>query len=496
MARADITNTMKARRILGLRAQILLGLAVVTLLAVTTTSYIALWAASGTLREQRESTAIALAAVAAGACSAVVDPATPLEAEGNRARLRAAVSSIAEPGLERQVSVYASDRRVLIARPPRPPTDRDPPLLLAVMSGVAPVYQYRSRPGDGEMELCAYAPVAGRGPRNGAVRVCVPAPAPMKAVLAGSGWLVALAVADAALILALGFFVLTRLVVQPMQEMQRATTAVSTGDWDQRIVPSGPREVAALGAAFNEMTSSLARQREQLIRSEKLASVGQLAAGVAHEIGNPLAAVLGLVDILRVGIASGAPMDPGESKDTLDRVQAETQRMHRIISDLLEYSRPTREEAQPTDPLKVLRTASALLAPQARFRDVKLHVDPDGESWPQVLVSPGRLTQVFVNLMLNAADAMHGAGELRATCSAPDNGRVAVRFADHGPGVPADLQRKIFDPFFTTKDPGRGTGLGLSISRSITETYGGALELGESAPGAPGATFIVTLPVA
>jgi two-component system NtrC family sensor kinase len=289
--------------------------------------------------------------------------------------------------------------------------------------------------------------------------------------------------------------VLTRLVVRPLQAMQQATARVSSGDWDHQMKTEGPREVAALAAALNQMTASLASQREQLIRTEKLASVGQLAAGVAHEIGNPLAAVLGYVDILRADAAAGATpvMGPAETRDTLDRVKAETQRIHRIIQDLLAYSRPTTEAPQATAPGKILRSAEALLRPQARFRAVTIAAVPDDAGWPMVLASPGRLTQVFVNLLLNASDAMGGKGTVTVSCQAIDE-HIEIGFHDQGPGIPAELERKIFDPFFTTKDPGQGTGLGLSISQSIIAAFHGTLTLAPST--GPGATFVVILPAA
>jgi two-component system, NtrC family, sensor kinase len=224
---------------------------------------------------------------------------------------------------------------------------------------------------------------------------------------------------------------------------------------------------------------------------------------VAHEIGNPLAAVLGYAEILRSDAAAqagaGGPLlSADERRDALDRVKAETQRIHRIIQDLLDYSRPTREEAQATEPLAVLRSAEALLRPQARFRAIKLVSEPPLGSWPLVLVSPGRLRQVFVNLLLNAADAMAGQGTVavRATVTAGPQEHALVRLLlrDEGPGVSPELERKIFDPFFTTKSPGQGTGLGLSISRSIIESYHGTLELAPTPPGEKGAAFLITLP--
>jgi signal transduction histidine kinase len=481
-------------RPLGLRAQILMGLGLVTVFAMLSTGYLALWAAGESVVSQREVAARAMAASVAAAVTALVDPHQPLGGESNQMRLRAGLRPLEEQGDAAGVAVLGLDRRVVLARPAVAPGESDPPVLVGVLSGIGPVLHYRPRAGGGGTELLAYAPVTVANRVMGAVRVALAAPQPVADVLGRSGWLLlALAVGDALLVVGLGFLFLTRLVVQPLQTVETATARVSAGDWDQRIDPSGPREVAALASAFNQMTSSLAMQREQLIRTEKLASVGQLAAGVAHEIGNPLAAVLGYVDILRADAAEqpGGALAVADRRDALDRVKAETQRIHRIIQDLLEYSRPSREEAQATDPLRVLRTAEALLAPQARFRAVKVIVEPPAEAWPAVLVSAGRLTQVFVNLLINAADAA-GEGAVTVTCSTIGSD-VRLAFHDEGPGVSPDLRRKIFDPFFTTKPPGHGTGLGLPISRSIVESYRGTLEL---APAGRGATFVVTLPAA
>jgi signal transduction histidine kinase len=470
-----------------MRAQILLGLVLVTLVAVLSTGYLALWAGGSSLRIQRESTAVALVSAAAATAGALLDVNHPLGESGNRARLETIARELSREGQVSQISFIGPDRKEVAGQPRRLPGDVDPPLVLAVLGVVPPLFHYRAE-GAGT-ELLAYAPIK-IGPRvMGAARISLSAPAPATVVLRRSGWvLLTLAVADALLVLGLGYLVLTRLVVRPLQTVQRATARVAAGDWEQEIEPTGSREVSALAATFNQMTASLASQREQLIRTEKLASVGQLAAGVAHEIGNPLAAILGFVDILRTSVDQ--PMPPTEQRDMLDRVKAETQRINRIIEDLLAYSRPSREEAQPTDVLKILKASQGLLEPQKRFRGVHVVAEQSGEPWPLVVVSPGRLQQVFVNLLLNAADAMNGEGTVRVSC-ASDGRRVRISFQDTGPGIPAELRRKVFDPFFTTKPPGQGTGLGLAISRSILETFGGGLDLDATGPGA---TFVVTLP--
>jgi signal transduction histidine kinase len=480
-----------ANRRLGVRAQILLGLTLVTLFAVLSTGYLTLWASGSSLRLQRESTALALVRAAAAGAAAALGPRGGLITDDGKVSLASVGRELTRRAEVSQVCFLGPAGEVLVADPPRTEADRDPPVLLAVLGGVQPVLQYRDALDGTGTELLAYAPVSAGNQVMGAVRVAMSAPSPTTVVLRRSGWvLLTLAAANALLVLGLGYLVLTQLVVRPLQTVERATARVTAGDWDQAVTPSGPREVVALAAAFNQMTASLASQREQLIRTEKLASVGQLAAGVAHEIGNPLAAILGFVDILRTELPS-APLPPADRRDVLDRVKAETQRIHRTIQDLLEYSRPSREEAQPTDPLKILTASQGLLEPQKRFKGVRVITDGQGSGWARVLVSPGRLQQVFVNLLLNAADAMAGEGTVTVTCHAAGD-QVRLTFADSGPGVPPELRRKIFDPFFTTKPPGQGTGLGLAISRSIVESYGGTLEIEGTPP--PGASFVITLP--
>jgi len=195
---------------------------------------------------------------------------------------------------------------------------------------------------------------------------------------------------------------------------------------------------------------------------------------------------------LRSDLAGRNDLPLADRKDALDRVKAETQRIHRIIRDLLEFSRPSREDPLATDPLRVVQSAQALLAPQSRFREIRVVTEPATVEWPNVLVAPSRLVQVFVNLLLNAADAMEGKGTLRVACR-EDGGKVLLSVTDHGPGVAKENRRKIFDPFFTTKPVGQGTGLGLPVCRAIVESFGGTLELAAGAEG-EGATFVVALP--
>jgi signal transduction histidine kinase len=412
------------------------------------------------------------------------------DAPHNDAALRGLLRSLCESTGAVGLSVIGLDRKPIASWPALQDGGQEAPVLSTALAGGPPVINYRLH-GPGS-ELLAYAPIDVDGRVAGAARVALAAAEPTRVVLKRS-WLLLLflTVADALLVLALGLFVLTQLVVRPLAQLRRATALMTAGDWEPRIPEEGPKEFAALASAFNQMTVSLAQQREQIIRSEKLASVGQLAAGVAHEIGNPLAAILGYVDILRADAAGKGELPTADRQDALDRVKAETQRINRIIRELLEYSRPSHEAPVATDLLRLVQSAHALLAPQSRFREVRVVTTPVGETWPQVMVVPSRLVQVLVNLMMNAADAMAGKGTIVVSCEAVDH-RVLLSVADEGAGIDKTLRRKVFDPFFTTKPVGQGTGLGLSVSRSIVESFGGTLELAPAVEG-QGAKFVLSL---
>jgi signal transduction histidine kinase len=295
-----------------------------------------------------------------------------------------------------------------------------------------------------------------------------------------------LVVFDTVLIVAFMALVLTRYVVSPLRAMQQAALRVAGGDLQVRLQSSGAMELASLADSFNRMTVSvqeqldrlehqqreLSAQRAHLIRSEKLASVGRLAAGVAHEVGNPLQAIIGFTDMVL-----GGGLDPEQSRDFLERTRAEAQRIHRIIRDLLDFARPVEDAIEPVELAAVVEQSLQLCGPQQRLKEVT--VERSGlDELPRVAASGARLVQVLVNILLNAADAMQAHGTI-FVAGRPDDGggRVELRIANTGPPIPAEHRGRIFDPFFTTKEPGHGTGLGLSVAQSIVESYGGRLML-------------------
>jgi signal transduction histidine kinase len=303
-----------------------------------------------------------------------------------------------------------------------------------------------------------------------------------QALSGATALLVTLTLVDSALVLLFGALFIRR-VVGPLTQLAQAARRVGEGQLDGPPVPVPPGgdEIADVIERFNQMTKSLSEQREHLVQQEKLATIGRLAAGVAHEVGNPLAAILGYADILRQTAAPG-------DKDMLERIGKETERIRVIIRDLLDYSRPVTGAVEPVLLRRTVEAAVSLLRPQARFREVT--VDDRVPETLTVRANDSKLLQILINLFLNAADAMGARGQI--TVEAEDLvGRVEIRVRDQGPGVPREDRLRIFDPFFTTKDPGQGTGLGLAVSRSIAQAWGGDLRLAESEAGA---LFVISLP--
>ena len=230
-------------------------------------------------------------------------------------------------------------------------------------------------------------------------------------------------------------------------------------------------------AELERVNREIAAAREELLRSERLAAVGRLAAGIAHEVGNPLGAITGYAELARAKLAAGAPA--GEIGDYLSRMSAETQRIDLIVRELLDFARPVQLTLEPVLVGSALESALRLAQVQPRFRGVAV-ADELPPGLPAVRADARRLSQVFLNLLLNAADAMGGAGLIRVNARREAEG-IEVVVADEGPGVSPEALPRIFEPFFTTKAPGEGSGLGLAVCHGIMESFGGgiAVENGE-----------------
>jgi signal transduction histidine kinase len=335
-------------------------------------------------------------------------------------------------------------------------------------------------------------------------------PAMQDALARGGKLVLFYLVLGAATALAVGSLMLWRLAVQPLQRITRAVEAVAGGDLKTRVPAEGALELLELSSAFNRMTQTLSRQREEieehiaqlemsrlelaaaqdrLIRAAKLASVGTLAAGIAHEIGNPLAGLLGLLDALEF------EKDEAKAGQFRRLMGNELRRIDHTIAGLLAYARPSPEPAASAPACAVeeaLDHALALVRAQKTFAKVRVQTQIHHHGHAAA-ISKDDLTQLFVNLLLNSAQAMDGQGEILVeTADSGDSVRLTVQ--DSGPGVRAEYVSKVFDPFFTTKPLGKGTGLGLAICQSICERSGGDLALDGGYK--DGARFVATLPLA
>jgi len=279
-----------------------------------------------------------------------------------------------------------------------------------------------------------------------------------------------------------------RLVVRPVAALVEGTRRVMEGDLGVTIPVSGRHELGVLAKAFNEMTQTLADTQRQLTQADKLASVGRLAAGVAHEINNPLTGVLSYASLLRKRMEHDVP-----ACEDLDVIVRETVRCRGIIRELLDFARPAAPARKPMDLNEVVRRSVSVVMTQLSLNQVNLSLDLAADL-PQVQADPNQIQQVVVNLLLNAADAIGAeGGQIRAITRSAARSAIEFLLEDSGRGISAEDLPRIFEPFFTTKG-NHGTGLGLAVSWGIVEAHGGSLEV-QSQPG-QGTCFTLRLPTA
>ncbi len=303
-----------------------------------------------------------------------------------------------------------------------------------------------------------------------------------------------------------------RMVNIPVQQLLRHAREVGSGNLNAEAKIASDDEMGTLGSVMNEMTlglkkshaqledwgrtlegkvaertQELERMQAQLVRSEKLASLGELVAGIAHEINNPLTGILVFSSLIK----NDSRLDPVLIQD-LDTVIQETERCATIVKGLLDFARETVPQKTWTLLNDILDASLSLVRNQAFFQNITIIRD-FSEEIPSILADPNQLEQVFINMLLNAGHAMISGGTLRITTAKdPETNGVVARVADTGCGIPEENLAKIFDPFFTTKESS-GTGLGLSVSYGIINSHGGTIEV-ESAVGI-GTTFTIKLPI-
>lgn len=323
------------------------------------------------------------------------------------------------------------------------------------------------------------------------------------------------------------YLLITLSVRRPIDAMVRATQTVAEIHNGVPVPRGASREMAILARAFNDLLeglrapgardeplpSSLSRRLEeaarklreaqfQIAHAEKLSSVGLVAAGTAHELNSPLMAIITFAHLVRSSLPEGSP-----AHADLDMIEREAGRCATIIRQLLDFSRKQSEEPEkgPCDVNGAIESALALLEVEIRNADVEVRLDLDGDL-PPVEANQVQLMQVFVNLALNAVQAMEHGGRLSITTdrvdrhafpdldlpAADSDSLVRIVFRDTGPGIPEDVIGRVFDPFFTTKPVGTGSGLGLSVSLGLIQGFGGTILV--RSEGGSGASFIVLLP--
>jgi hypothetical protein len=332
----------------------------------------------------------------------------------------------------------------------------------------------------------------------------------------------ALIALDVSVLVAYVAYQVNRAILRPLRDAMDAAEAIAGGDLTRRIVPAESEEFANLADSVNRMTDRLIADREHVIRAEKMASIGRLAAGIAHEVGNPLGAIAGYTHVL------GRSVVTPDGREAVAGLERESARIDRIVRGLLDYARPTPRTSGRVEANDTARAVVDLLLSQGTLKSVQLRFSPASET----LFVPGDrhdIEQMLINLLLNAVDAMRGAGSLslvlrrasrvsllagarRVTdpatrppslpgpravhwlSGAAADDVAVITVSDSGPGVPAGDAERIFEPFFTTKEPGEGTGLGLAIVARAVENSGGTVWVSPSREG--GAAFRILLPVA
>jgi len=403
-------------------------------------------------------------------------------------------------------------------------------------------------------KLILYSPLWIQGKIVGGIQMEIPIGDVMLHLIRSQRMILISMILDALVLIVFGSFLLSRVLVKPLKDLVRLTQKISDGDFSQKIEVSSKNEIGQLISSFNRMierlrenqenldnylkslelaNKKLKQAQEELIRTEKLASIGRFAAGVAHEVGNPLGAILGYTSILEK-----EGMGREESKDYLRRIEKEIERINRIVRELLDFARPSKFEIHDVEINKVVENTLSLISYQKIFEaiETQLELQPD---LAMIKGDESQLSQVLINIILNAIDAMPDGGILRIQTEdlliknsledpfqqfysrrrredpiESDYSRlrkldplstalskfsmgerwVKIRISDTGLGIEKENLDRIFDPFFTTKEPDKGTGLGLSISLRIVESMGGKMRV-ESDAG-KGSAFEIYFPAA
>jgi signal transduction histidine kinase len=320
----------------------------------------------------------------------------------------------------------------------------------------------------------------------------------------------------------IGFFRLSKIFLRPINRLVQRAEEYKEDDGIFFLARKEDNEFQKLSKSLNSMLNRISEDKQKLhttvhsleqanldlkqaqkeiIRAEKLASVGRLSSGIAHEIGNPLGIVIGYLDLMKQ-----ASITPAEKLEFITRTEREIERINTIIRQLLDLSRPSKEGAKAVSAHAIIEDIANVLRIQPLMADIDLQLELKARK-DKIWGDANQLRQVFLNLMINAADAIASIADqakgkvtiASAIIGSPvvelaDQEKVLkIEFKDNGPGIPADKLGNIFDPFFTTKEPGQGTGLGLSVSFMIIESLGGTIEAASEV--GKGTALIIYLPL-
>jgi len=289
---------------------------------------------------------------------------------------------------------------------------------------------------------------------------------------------------------------ISRNISGPIKKLVSASEQLANGNLDAKVDLASGDEFGKLAHRFNQMADVLRERDERLkefatkkiMESEKLAIVGQLAASVAHELNNPLTGIVTYSHLMLEKIPCDDP-----TRISVEKIAGQADRCKDIIRGLLDFSRQRKPEKTLSNINSILRGCISLVENQAAFHNIQI-VENYQDNLPLIVIDPSQIERVFMNLIINAAEAMNGGGKLTlATRLNSDDRVVEVEFTDTGHGISEENMNKLFEPFFTTKDIAHGTGLGLAISYGIIKSHKGVISV-ESEVG-KGTTFVVRLPL-
>ncbi len=276
-----------------------------------------------------------------------------------------------------------------------------------------------------------------------------------------------------------------RIISRPLRRLTEAAVTVAGGEYGAQVAVESNDEVGLLASSFNAMSLKIAGDierlralNEQLIRTEKLAAAGTLAAGVAHEVNNPLASISSLIQILqtRAAAQTGDPQS-AETREMLRLIQTQIARITQVLREMMDFARTRPPERAPLDVRRAVEGSLRLASFDKDFKRLRVLTDWDALA-PHVFADADQLQQVFLNLLFNARDAMPEGGELEITTKFDERAsELRVEIADTGGGIPPEHRAHVFDPFFTTKPAGAGTGLGLAVCYGIVTAHGGRIEI-------------------